>query len=339
MTASVQIDKRNTITSSGLSNFVHGQWQTDALSIRPNSPDLSLLLPAAKELAKNYLSNQMRDQIAQINQRGGLSHLHLRSLPRDPHLPPTPRDGKRPDTKQTWVSEIVQLGIIAYALESQVFSYFEQKDGALVQEIAPIKGLENSQSNSSSGKFGPHSDDATFKRDFRAEGIILYCLRNEGGTATLFASVDEIIAAMNPIDVKMLRQPRFRVRTPESFKLYDGKVIYSEPRPIITEGEAGSEIALATYNVQPADPQDEEATTALWALRLALRPPVAKSFVLEPGDILIISNVRGLHARSPILGDRWLQRCYFRKDLTALRHVTNSTDNCRVFSSEKLFLL
>jgi hypothetical protein len=339
MTTLVQINKRNTSKQSSLLTCTHKQWQKDALSIRPNNSDASLLLPVAKDLAKCYLSNQMKDQISQINQRGRLSHLHLTSLPRDPNLPPTPLDGKRPDTKKTWVSEIVQLGIIAYALESQVFSYFEQKDGALVQDIAPIKGLENSQSNSSSGKFSWHSDDANFKRDFRAEGIMLCCLRNEGGTATLFASVDEITNAMNPIDLKVLRQPRFRVRTPESFKLYDGKVIYSEPRPILTEGEAGTEIAIATYNVQPVDPQDEEATSALWALHLALRPPVAKSFVLEPGDVLIISNVCGLHARSPISGDRWLQRCYFRKDLTALRRVTNSTDNCRVFSSEKLFLL
>lgn len=78
---------------------------------------------------------------------------------------------------------------------------------------------------------------------------------------------------------------------------------------------------------------------ALWGLQGALRPPVTKAFVLEPGDVFILSNVRGLHARTEIVGERWLQRCYFRQNLDNLRQITNSSETCRVFSSEKLFLL
>lgn len=176
-------------------------------------------------------------------------------------------------------------------------------------------------------------------RSLRAEGIILYCIHNKGGTETLFAPIDEIIDRMNPLDVEVLRQPRFRVRTPESFKHYGGKIIYSEPRSIITDGVAGAEIALATYNVQPDDEQDDEAMMALWGLRSVLRSSVTKSFVLNPGDMLIISNVRGLHARSTITGDRWLQRSYFRQSLTDLRRFTNSSGSCCVFKSENLVLL
>ncbi|NEP59584.1 MAG: hypothetical protein F6K31_21665 [Symploca sp. SIO2G7] len=325
--------------SSNLSDITRKQWEQSALSISPESPDSSSLLTDARELAQNYLPEEIKEQIVRVNQPKGLTHFYLKGLPKDPQLPATPSGGKRPASKLTWVSEIVILGIIAYALGAEPFSYLEQKQGDLVQNIVPIKGLETTNSNANTGNFSWHSDDALFMHFFRAEGIILYCLRNQGGTATLFAPIDEIIAAMNSLDVEVLRQPRFRVRTPESFKLYGGKVIYSEPRPIITEGSAGAEIALATYNVQPADPHDEEAIMALWGLRSALRPPVVKSFVLQPGDILIISNVRGLHARSSITGDRWLQRSYFRKDLSDLRRVTNSNGTCRVFSSEELFLL
>lgn len=315
--------------------------KTQLPSISSQTLDLNdpFSLEKCKSSVTPYLGDETKKQIAQFNQPGGTSYLHLKGLPKDPELPPTPTDGKRPSEKRTRVSETLLLGIINDALGAEVFSYQEQKEGALVQDIAPIPGLESSQSNASSFNFGWHSDDALFQREHRAEGIILYCHRNEGKTVTWYAPVDDILAAMDSRDAQALRQNRFRIRTPDSFHLYGGKLIYSEPRPIITEGPTGTEIAVPTYNVQPADTKDEAAKEALWALHLALREPVAKPFILEPGDILIISNVKGLHAREPISGDRWLQRCYFREDLKALREVTNNNSTSRVFSSEKLFLL
>jgi L-asparagine oxygenase len=317
------------------------QWQKKAMEVSLSvSHDSSLLMPIARDLASQYLPEEMRQQIRKVNQPNGLTHLHLQGLPQDAYLPKSPVDGNRPIGKRSFISEIVLLGIISQALGAEVFAYQEQKNGDLVQNVAPIQGFEKTQSNASVDKFNWHSDDAPFKRPYRAEGIALYCLRNQSKTVTYFADVDDIIKALHPIDLQVLREPRFRVRTPESFKLYGGKMVYSEARAIVTDSEAGAEIAVATYNVIPVDDEDEEAFDALYALKLALRTPVAKSFVLEQGDLLIISNVRGVHARGPIVGgDRWLQRCYFRKDLTDLRQVTNSSDDCRVFSSEQLFLL
>ncbi|MGK7939083.1 MAG: TauD/TfdA family dioxygenase [Crocosphaera sp.] len=316
-------------------------WQQDILS--HNFYDFNnnheLLLTLAQDLAEKHLNQQSQETISLINQPNGLTHLHLKGFPQDPVLPITPLDGKRPHTKLTWVSEMVLLGIIRSALKYEPFSYLEQKQGDLVQNIVPIPGLEHTQSNASSDHFDWHSDDASLIRACRPEGIILSCLRNDQTTATLFASVDDIIAGMNPLDVEILRQPRFRVCTPHSFHLYGGKLLYSEPRPILSEGPSGTEIALATYNVQPVDPQDDEATLALWGLKGALRSPVSQSFILQPGELLIISNVCGLHARTPIAGDRWLQRTYFRRDLNKLRRLTSTHETCRVFSSEQLFLL
>ncbi len=338
----VSIPSNDWDTSKNWDKVKVKQWEKKAQEVSWNiSRDSSLLIPIAHDLAAQFLPEELRQQISKINKAGGLTHLHLQGLPQEPYLCKSPVDGNRPVGKRTFVSEIILLGIISFALGAEVFAYAEQKNGDLVQNVAPIKGFEKTQSNAGIGKFGWHSDDAPFKRPYRAEGIALYCLRNESQTVTLFADIDDIIKALHPIDLQVLREPRFRVRTPESFKLFEGKMIYSEPRAIITDGEAGAEIALATYNVQPVDDEDSEAFDALYALKLALRTPVAKSFVLQQGDLLIISNVRGVHARGPIVGgDRWLQRCYFRKDLTDLRQVTNSSDDdCRVFRSEELFLL
>lgn len=334
-------DTKSNSPSLSLPDSNSRQWQKEAQLINvPRNVDPYLwLLPRAKELALLYLPEDMKETIGQINKPGGLTHCVLKGVPQDPQLPPTPSDGKRPVNKETWVSEIVLLGIITYALGAEPFSYLEEKLGDLIHQVAPIKGLEDSQSNAGSNRFKWHSDNAPLVRSCLPEGIALSCLRNQGETATLYAPIDEIIAAMHPRDVEVLRQPRFRVRSPESFCLFGGKLIYSEPRPIIREGLAGAEIALATYNVLPVNAQDEEAQMALWGLKSALRPPVAKSVVLHPGEILIFSNVRGLHSRGPITGDRWLQRCYFRQDLRDMRRLSSKSDTCRVFSSEQLFLL
>ncbi|MGK7883748.1 MAG: TauD/TfdA family dioxygenase [Crocosphaera sp.] len=333
-------DTKSNSPSLSLPDSNSRQWQQEALSINvPRNVDPYLfLLPLAKELAKKYLPEDMKETIGQINQPGGLTHFVLTGFPQDPQLPPTPSDGQRPATKQTWVSEIVLLGIIP-SLGAEPFSYLEEKLGDLIHQVAPIKGLEDSQSNAGSNRFKWHADNASLLRQCVPEGIALSCLRNQGETATLYAPIDEIIAAMHPRDVEVLRQPRFRVGTPESFHLFGGKLIYSEPRPIIREGLAGAEIALATYNVLPVNAQDEEAQMALWGLKSALRPPVALSVVLQPGQIFAFSNVRGLHSRGPITGDRWLQRCYFRQDLRDMRRLSSKSETCRVFSSEQLFLL
>lgn len=315
------------------------QWEKAAQSVILDIfYDESLLIPLAKDLADKFCPEEMRQEIKKINERGGLTHLYLQGLPKDPYLPVPPIDGKGSAGKRTMVSELVSLGILLGIMEVEPFAYLEEKEGALIHQVVPLKGLEKTQSNASIGKFQFHNDNASLKRAHRPEGIILNCLMNQG-TSTYFADVDEIIKALHPIDLQVLREERFRVRTPDSFNLFGGKMISSDPRPIIMDGDAGAEIAVNLSNVMPVYADDEEAKNAILALHLALRSPVAKSFILEPGDLFIFSNVRGLHARGPISGNRWLQRAYFRKNLSDLRRVTNSSNTCRKFISEKLFLL
>lgn len=314
-------------------------WQVKCLSALSHlEPEDEITL--AQELAEKYLPPSFKERCQRFNQPNGSSYIYIVGLPQDPQLPPTPSNGMSSASKKTRVSELVLLGLVAFAFDAEVFSYREQKEGELIQQVVPIKGQEFTNSNASITNFGWHSDDALIPRSLRAEGIALNTLRNQQ-TATYYAPVDEIVAElgkMNPRHLEVLRQNRFRVRTPESFNVYKGKVIQSEPRPLITRGQSGTEIALATYNVEPAERDDIEAQMAILALRLVLeRPSVAKSFVLKPGEALIISNLKGLHARNSIFGDRWLQRCYFRKDLSDLRATTNTEG--RVFPSEQLVLL
>lgn len=66
------------------------------------------------------------------------------------------------------------------------------------------------------------------------------------------------------------------------------------------------EIAVSLHNVEPLT---IEAKIALEELKERARETYVE-IEWRPGDMIIFNNLRCLHARGPILGDRWLQRCY-----------------------------
>ncbi len=82
ITVATKIDKTN--QPFNLSNIVCKQWTDEALSITAdNFDDLSSVLTVARKLCQKYLPAEIKDQIGQINQPGGLTHLHLRASPTD----------------------------------------------------------------------------------------------------------------------------------------------------------------------------------------------------------------------------------------------------------------
>ena len=312
-------------------------WAAAGIAISEGADPYKVLLPKAVEIAEKFVPDRIIQQLKQMNQPDGPTSMLIKGLPIDPNLPASPTDGKRPVTKSSWISEATLLGTLG-VVRLEAFSYAEQKSGALVQEIVPVNGLESSNSNAGRTSFGPHSDDASLLRSYRPEGIALLCLRNDSQTKTWFASIDDILEAIDPYYVDILRSRSYRVRTPESFNYFEGKIIFSEPRQIISKGLQGQdEIAVALYNVQPSN-NAEELQMALNALRLVLKPPVAKAVILEPGDLFIFSNVRGLHFRDSIVGERWLQRTYFRQSLEQLQQATNTDEFNRTFETRQLVL-
>jgi L-asparagine oxygenase len=314
-------------------------WQQNAaaIAVSQGSDPYQYLLPEAEKIAKEFLPNEIVQALKQINQSNGVTSVLVKNMPIDLSLPPTPADGKRPILKINYASEAALLGTLA-ASGHEVLAYLEEKDGALVHEVVPIYGLENSNSNASRSKFGYHTDDASLKRSHRPEGIALICLRN-CGAITWFAPLSDAMEAIDPYYVDILCSNRFRIRTPESFNLHGGKIIISEPRPIVSTNSQGQyEVAVALYSAQLSNNDDEEAQMALNALRNVLKPPVARPITLGPGDLFAFSNVLGFHSRDSFIGDRWLQRAYFRQSLEEIRRATNTDSSTRVFSTNQLVL-
>lgn len=69
----------------------------------------------------------------------------------------------------------------------------------------------------------------------------------------------------------------------------------------------------------------DEANAALEALaEVCGRPDVSQKVFLRPGEMLLINNRKGAHARTAFPArydgtDRWLQRLYARRSLWELR--------------------
>ena len=309
-------------------------WQQAAEGlIIPEEEDPSkIIMPEAANLAEKHLPDNMKRMLERMQQPHGPAFLTFRNMPIDRSLPLAPTDGKRPKKKLSWVSEMTLLGV-ARASDLQPLSYREEKGEALVHEIAPHRGLEQSLSNGGRIPLGFHTDESILKREYRPEYLMLMGLINRNQIPTYVATLDEVLKKLEPRKDGILREPRFRVESPESFHLWGGKVIQSEPRPLITKGPNGEdEIAGNLYAVKT---KDEEARRALDAL-VDILPRVAKPIVLQPADLLVFNNNRCLHARAAIAGERWLQRLLCRRSLEQLRHATGSWNS--IFDTRFLVL-
>jgi hypothetical protein len=132
--------------------------------------------------------------------------------------------------------------------------------------------------------------------------------------------INRLAAYVEPQLLEALMKPQFQVRIPQSFDA-GGYEIWSPPRPILTEEEGGWCVTAAG----PAGMRglDAEASAALQRYVQLLLEGVPREYVgIGPGMLLGFSNRRNLHARTAFEGDRWLQRCFARQNLDALREAT-----------------
>ncbi|MXV45227.1 hypothetical protein GS501_09300 [Saccharibacter sp. 17.LH.SD] len=66
---------------------------------------------------------------------------------------------------------------------------------------------------------------------------------------------------------------------------------------------------------------DEEARDCISKL-VAAADSAKNEIDIQPGDMLIFNNNRGLHGRGAIVGDRLILRTYVKKNLNKIRELT-----------------
>ena len=241
--------------------------------------------------------------------------LLVRGLPIDDPLPATPTSGAfHGSWRELAISTVGQLMVMS-AL-GDVMAYADEKDGRLVQDIAPVPGAETRQENTGSSLLELHTEDGFHpnKPDF----LSLLCLRSdhERRALTVAGAVRSVLPLLDARHVRVLREPQYRIRLASSF----GGAGVSAPLPVLSGSWTDPELCVDFHAM--------EATTADAAAALqALRDRIERSLVgavLEPGDLLVIDNRKAVHGRtgfSPRYDgtDRWLRRCFAVADIRTPR--------------------
>nr|WP_232791360.1 TauD/TfdA family dioxygenase [Streptomyces capitiformicae] len=192
-----------------------------------------------------------------------------------------------------------------------------EKSGALVQDVVPVPGREESQGNAGSVLLTFHNENAFHPH--RPDFVMLLCLRADpDGLAGLRTScVREVLPLMDEGTRAALRRPEYRTAPPPSFGAVDGS---AEPHPVLTGAYEDPDLRVDMAATQPLT---ERAAAALAALGL-LFERTARTARLEPGDLAVVDNRITVHGRTAFTPrfdgtDRWLQRTFVLADLRRSR--------------------
>jgi Fe(II)/alpha-ketoglutarate-dependent arginine beta-hydroxylase len=240
------------------------------------------------------------------------------------------------DAQGREVDRAAAMLLMIGSLLGDPFSYLTQQRGRMVLDVFPVRGHEESQLGSSSTTVLEwHNEDAF--HPYRADWIMLVCLRNHDGVATTFAPFQEL--ALEPETREVLFEERFIIRPDESHtaEFNDATTGYEDDRQV---AEAFSRIREMSSDPQRVpilsgdrrapfvciDPAFMERELADAPAQRALAEVIRefdttlRDVVLAPGELLIIDNMRAVHGRRPFSArydgtDRWLRRINVTADL------------------------
>jgi hypothetical protein len=251
----------------------------------------------ASIMVKDLLLDRIKLAYSEVKQKSG--YLFFRNLPIDESLPATPSNGQRPQGKNI-TSEAILLGLTK-ALGFLPLSYQQENDGLFTQEITPIKGKENTQSSNGMIDLPFHTDCAFLNRDVRPHTLTLLCLRDTCKTPTKISSLRNIIKHLSKEDINLLMSDNFVHGIPKTFassEEFEGSVLYLENGCL--------EVRLSSSYVRPKNSKANKVLSLFRGLAIKHHEKIHWT----SGDLLVFNNLKCLHSRGKIEGDRWLQRCY-----------------------------
>lgn len=238
------------------------------------------------------------------------------------NLPATPKDSGSVERRATPSAASLML---VSAQFGEVGAFLQEKSGALVQNIVPIAGNESFQGNEGSESLKMHIEDGFHAH--RPDYVGLLCLRNDhdnvAGLRT--ASIRCALPLLSEKTRMILREPRFVTHAPASF----GAGLPPAAALPLLDGDPGDPDIQVDFAC--TEPLGAEAEAAMDELARAL-DEVARTFVLEPGDLAVLDNRLTLHGRTSFRprydgADRWLQRSFMYLDARRTRPVREADGN------------
>nr|WTB09067.1 TauD/TfdA family dioxygenase [Streptomyces antimycoticus] len=268
--------------------------------------DLSCVIPVA-------LRTALRNFSADSGQAGAIQ---IHGLPVGP-LPPTPARRESVERSTTLPASVL---VLCAMVLGEVVAFEAEKRGALVQNVVPVPGEEQVQSNAGSVDLEMHIENAFHPH--RPDFVALFCLRQdldeEGGLR--IASIRRAIGLLSAEQRRILAEPRFRTDPPPSFN--------GSGRTAALGILSGAyEDPDARVDFHATTPLDAGAARAMAALREALES-VCDTVYFAPGDLAIVDNRVVLHGRTAFSPrydghDRWLHRAFIHADSRRSRAVRN----------------
>ncbi|RSS54534.1 clavaminate synthase [Streptomyces sp. WAC07061] len=194
----------------------------------------------------------------------------------------------------------------------EVIAYRSEKTGALVQNVVPVPGSENSQSNAGSVLLELHVENAF--HDNKPDYVGLLCVREDatGDAKLCTSSIRRALPLLSERTVAVLAAPRFLTEPPPSF----GDLNSVTPAHPILVGDREDPNILVDFAA--THPLDDEAAAAMSELREALMRTMS-ALALRVGDLAVVDNRLAVHGRTSFTPrydgqDRWLHRVYAHLD-------------------------
>lgn len=261
----------------------------------------------------------------------------------DGEIGPTPSHWKERQKRCLPVKEEILLVLLG-SLLGDVIAWSTQQDGAVVHDIAPVKGHEKEQLGSGSAEeLTWHTEDAF--HPYRGDYLGMMCLRNPDQVPTTFAALD--VSGLDAETLSLLFQPHYTIRPDESHlrKNRVGPVaggaleaaheriekMHTRPEkiPVLLGSREAPYCRLDPYFMDP--PEDPEARAALQRL-IELMDHRLEDLVLGSGEICFIDNFKAVHGRRPFKArfdgtDRWLKRINITRDLRRSREARPSSES------------
>lgn len=239
----------------------------------------------------------------------------IRGLPIDPNLPPTPLDSQKSPDKTTLISEL-WLTLFSTVF-GEPFSYLQEKNGTLIQNLCPTNHNRDKLSSESSDILLDFHTEVAF-HPHKPDYLFLFCLRQdvEKKAKTIVASIRKIYPLLTQEQKILLRQPLFETGIDYSFGSPNKKKGGGLVTPIIIGYD---DDPLFCFDPDLMSGMTDEASSILPELNTICHENASYVY-LQPGDLLIIDNRRSAHARTMFKAkfngeDRWLQRMSITQDL------------------------
>ncbi len=235
-----------------------------------------------------------------------------------PRTPPDNREHLGEGTRLARVQAIVNHAC------GQMVGYAAEGYGRLYQDMVPNRAKAESQTSLGSGvELELHTEQA-FSR-LRPDILSLACLRGNPEAKTYVLPAHTLLAHLSPFERKLLRRELWMTGVDGSFK-QDG-------REFLEGDERGPLAIVGGAEDDPAIVFDQDLMKGITAEAQALIARVVEVYharrsaiVLEPGQILLVDNVRAVHGRSPFKPawdgrDRFIIRSFAVRDLVRTRYA------------------